>query len=215
MPAAVAARGPLTFAYFAAATFVPLAVTATRGASTTVAGLAISTSTVCWTVGSWTQARLANRRTRRDLVTAGFAALATGIAVTSTFLVGAVPLPVGVMGWGIAGFGMGLAYSPIVSLVLAASPPDRQGAASVAVQLTDNLGIALGAGISGVAVAASKAAAGTVTAGIAATFAMAGTAGILGVFLARRLPARTVPSPGAAEASSPVSATQSSPTATA
>jgi MFS family permease len=193
MPAAVAARGPLTFAFFGAATFVPLCVTAVRGEPTSVAGLTVSTSTVCWTVASWTQERLAGRRTRRGLVTAGFTALVTGIAGTATLLVPAVPLAVGVAGWGLAGFGIGLAYSPIAALVLAASPPDRKGAASVAIQLTDNLGIALGAGVSGVAVAASKSATGAVTTGIAVTFAMAAAAGLLGVSLARRLPAQTVP----------------------
>jgi MFS family permease len=192
MPAAVAARGPLTFAFFGAATFVPLCVTSVRGESTALAGLAVSTSTVCWTAASWTQARLAARRTRRDLVTAGFAALVTGLAVTATLLISAVPLPVGIAGWGLAGFGIGLAYSPIAALVLAASPPERKGAASVAIQLTDNLGIALGAGVSGVAVAASQAATGAVTAGIAVTFAMTCAAGLLGICLARRLPAQTV-----------------------
>jgi hypothetical protein len=196
-PAAVAARGLLTFAFFGADTFVPLTVTSVRAAPTAVAGVAVTTATVCWTAGSWTQARLAGRVTHRDLASVGLAVLVSGITVTATLLVPAVPLPVGIVGWGLAGYGIGLAFSSLATVVLAASPPERQGAASTAVQLADNLGIAFGAGISGVAVAVSESAANSVTGGIAVAFAAAGTTGILGVAVSRRLPARTVPIPDA------------------
>jgi MFS family permease len=195
VPAAVAARGLLTFAYFGADTFVPLSITASRGASTAMAGVAVSVSTVSWTTGSWTQARLAGRRPGRDLVTAGLTLVVLGVAGMAMTLFPAVPLLLTFVAWGVAGFGMGLAYSPIVTLVLAEAPPGRQGEASTAVQLADNLGVAFGSGIGGVAVAASVARAGTVTAGLAAAFAVAGTVGLVGVTVARRLPVRTFPRP--------------------
>ena len=192
MPSAVAVRGLLTFAFFGADTFVPLAVTSVRGASTTVAGVAVSTATVCWTAGSWTQARLASRRSARTLVSVGLAAVTVGVAATASVLVEAVPLPLAVAAWGVAGFGIGLAYAPIANLVLSEAPVDRQGAASVAVQLCDNLGIAFGAGLGGAAVAASESGGGSLTSGIAIAFAAATAAGLVGVAVARRLPARLV-----------------------
>nr|MDT0666449.1 hypothetical protein [Micromonospora sp. DSM 115978] len=65
-------------------------------------------------------------------------------------------------------------------------------AASIAVQLSDNLGIAFGAGLGGAAVAATASGGGSLTAGIAVAFAAATAAGLLGVAVARRLPARLV-----------------------
>ena len=107
IPSAVAARGLLTFAFFGADTFVPLAVTAVRGHSTTIAGIAVSAATLSWTTGSWTQARLAGRRPGRDLITAGFACVALGVAGFATVLATGFPLPVPILFWALAGFGMG------------------------------------------------------------------------------------------------------------
>ncbi|OHV38118.1 MULTISPECIES: MFS transporter [Pseudofrankia] len=210
-PAAVAVRGLLAFAFFGADTFVPLAITSVRHASATVAGLAVSTVAIVWTVGSWTQARLASRRSGRFLVTTGLATLVLSVAATGTaLLITGVPLAVGIACWGVAGFGIGIAYSPIMNVALNEAPPDRQGMASSAVSLSDNLGVAFGAGLGGVAVAAGSAtnrtaadattgvvatAGQTASAGhsasatgLAAAFALATAAGLVGLVAARRLP---------------------------
>ncbi|SNQ49070.1 Arabinose efflux permease family protein [Frankia canadensis] len=191
VPAAVACRGLLTWAFFGADTFVPLSITAVRHASTTTAGLAVSSATLCWTAGAWTQARLAKRVRERTLVGWGLGLVALGTAVFATVLLpGRVPLPVAIGGWGIAGLGIGMSYSTIVTLVLARTPPHRQGAASTAVALTDNLGTAFGAGVSGVAVAASQARTGAPDGGLAVAFGLTVLLGLLGSLVAlRRLPA--------------------------
>ena len=56
---------------------------------------------------------------------------------------------------GLAGLGMGLAYSPLALIVLREAAGAEQGRASSALSLTDSLGTALGTGITGAAVAAS------------------------------------------------------------
>jgi len=217
-PAAVAARGLLAFAFFGADTFVPLAITSIRHTSATVAGLAVSTAAVFWTTGSWTQARLASRRSGRFLVTAGLVTVVLGVAATGTaLLITEVPLAVGIACWGVAGFGIGMSYSPVMNVALNEAPPDRQGMASSAVSLSDNLGVALGAGLCGVMVAAittsdtatsqaatshtaGRAAADTAgdalaavgqtasAAGLAAAFALSTVVGLVGLLAARRLP---------------------------
>ena len=48
--------------------------------------------------------------------------------------------------FGVAGLGMGLAYSPLALIVLREAPPETQGAATSALSLTDSLGTALGTG---------------------------------------------------------------------
>ena len=55
----------------------------------------------------------------------------------------------------IAGYAMGLAYSPLALIVLREAPSAEQGRASSAISLTDSLGTALGTGITGALVAAS------------------------------------------------------------
>lgn len=189
VPAAVASRGLLTCAFFGADPFVPLSFTAVRHESTMVAGIAVSGATLCWAAGSWTQARLAGRVQMRSVVTAGLVLVAVGTGGFATVLLEGVPLAVPVACWGVAGYGIGLSYSTIVTLVLALTPPQRQGEASMAVSLTDNLGTAFGAGLGGVAVAASQATGGAPTAGLAATFALTVSLGLVGALLvARRLP---------------------------
>src|SRR5207253_6991196 len=57
LPAAVLARGLLTFAFFAADVFVPLTVTSLRGESVLVSGLALTAGTGAWASGAWGQGR--------------------------------------------------------------------------------------------------------------------------------------------------------------
>jgi predicted MFS family arabinose efflux permease len=100
-----------------------------------------------------------------------------------------VPVAVAVVGWTVAGLGMGLGYSPISLLVLREAAPGREGAASSSLHLTDVLGIALGTGIGGAAVAAGDRFGWVETAGLGAAFASAGGVAVLGILLSRRLPA--------------------------
>jgi MFS family permease len=195
IPATVAIRGLLTYAFFGADTFVPLSITAVRHASTTTAGFAVSTATVFWTAGSWLQARFAGRRSGRDLIRIGLTLVAVGTAGFATVLLpDLVPLAVSIVCWGVAGLGMGLAYSPIITLVLAEVPAERQGAASTAVSLCDNLGTAFGAGVSGVAVAASTATAGRPDVGLLITFGLTVAVALFAAgVIAPRLPIRVFP----------------------
>jgi MFS family permease len=193
VPAAVLARGLLTFAFFGADSFVPLAFTSVRHTSTAVAGIAVTSATVAWTSGSWAQARSATRVTCRRLVTCGLALVTLGVALVAAALNGAVPVPAAIAAWGLAGFGIGLAYGPLSLVVLADASPSRQGAASTSLQLSDNLGTAFGAGVSGVAVAAGHAAGAGPAVGIVVAFGIAASVGLGGVLVATRIPATTVP----------------------
>ncbi len=56
LPAALAMRGLLMFAYCEALAFFPLALEMVRGLSATTAGVALSMGSIGWTSGSWTQA---------------------------------------------------------------------------------------------------------------------------------------------------------------
>jgi MFS family permease len=193
LPVAILSRGLLTFAFFGADTYVPLTITSVKGHSTAVASIAVTAATLTWTTGAWVQARRAAAWGSRRLVRCGLAAVLVGIAAEAASLFPWVPVGVAIAGWGVAGFGIGLAYSPISVTVLGLAPAGRQGRASAQLQLSDTLGTALGAGLGGVLVAAGVAAGWPQWAGLAGAFAMAGAVGLLAIGLARRMPNRKVP----------------------
>jgi predicted MFS family arabinose efflux permease len=102
-----------------------------------------------------------------------------------------------VVGWAVGGFGIGLAYAPVSLIVLGEARPGQEGAASASMQLAETLGVALGAGLGGVLVAAGAAAGWLPRAGIAGAFALTATVAVLAAMLARRIPSRTIPAPDA------------------
>jgi len=104
-----------------------------------------------------------------------------------------VPWFVAIPAFGVAGLGMGLAYSPLALIVLREARPAMQGTATSALSLTDSLGTALGTGISGAIVAASIRATGQPVAGLAAAFSVAVAIGLGGLVLTGRLRSRPVP----------------------
>ena len=187
LPTAVLLRGVLTFAFFTADVYVPLALQGWRGTSATVAGLALTAATLSWTAGAWTQAHFIGRYGARPFIRSGFVVVALGMLAFGAILSPAVPLPVGVVAWAIAGLGMGLAYSPLSLTVLREAPPDSQGAATAGLQLSDVLGTALGAGTGGALIALGHRAAAQAWVGLAWAFGIGVLAAVIGAVLAGRL----------------------------
>ena len=192
LPAAVLSRGMLTFAFFAPDIFVPLTVSTIRGESVVLSGLALTAGTIAWTTGAWIQERTVFRVGAAPLVRNGFLLVAVGIAGMGVVLTGAVPAWSSIPAWGIAGLGIGMAYSSISLTVLRHAPAGSEGAAASSMQLADILGNALGTGVGAVAVAAAVASFGTAVVGVAITDAMAGALAVAGVFVASRLRATNV-----------------------
>jgi MFS family permease len=188
LPAAVAAMGLLSAAFFSAEVFIPLALTDVRSRSVTIAGLALTAATITWTTGAWLQARLVPHRSRRALVAVGLLVMAAGIAGVSTILLPAVPVALAPIAWGVAGLGMGLAYSTTALVVLECAPRGEEGAASAAMQLTNVLGTALGTGVGGVVLARVTTAGGSIAAAIALTDVIALLAAAGAAATALRLP---------------------------
>jgi MFS family permease len=190
LPAAIAVRGILTFAFFGADAYVSLLFSDVRGTGTAYAAVALTAGTITWTAGAWVQARRIARYGPRVFVSAGFVFVAAGIVLLTLTLFDAFPAATGVVAWGVAGFGMGIGYAPLSLTVLAAAPPGQEGSATAALQLSDVLGVALGTGLSGaiVSIGASwpHAPRGAL---LIALPIMAGVA-VAGQAAARRLPSR-------------------------
>jgi MFS family permease len=192
LPTAVLSRGILTFAFFAPDIFVPLTVTTIRGESVVLSGLALTAGTIAWTTGAWIQERTVFRVGAAPLVRNGFLLIAVGIAGMGAVLSETVPAWVCVPAWGLAGLGIGMAYSSISLTVLRHAPAGSEGATASSMQLADVLGSALGTGIGAVAVGAAVASLGSAVIGVAITDALAGALAIAGVLVASRLRATTL-----------------------
>lgn len=157
LPSAVAVRGLVSFAFFGAEAFIPLALTSVRGWKPGAAGLALTAAALTWTGAAWVQARRGAAWGRRRTARAGIAIVIVGVAAVSLGLLHDIPAAVVPLAWAVAGFGMGLA-SPTTSLVvLEEAPPGRVGASSAALQLSDTLGVGIGGGLGGAAVAVAVA----------------------------------------------------------
>ena len=187
LPTAVLLRGFMTFAFFCADVYVPLAVQEWRGAPAIVSGIVFTSATLTWTAGAWLQAHYIARIGPGRFLVAGFATVIVGIVGFATILAPDVPLVVGVLMWGVAGFGMGLCYSTLSLVVLREAALGEQGAATAGLQLSDVLGTALGTGTGGALIAFGARAGEPAWVGLAATFAVAAVVAAMGLGLTSRL----------------------------
>ena len=193
MPATIAAMGLLNLAFFGVDAFVPLGLVEVRGASVAFAGLALSAATVTWTAGAWVQARTAARISRRLMARIGFAVLGASFVITAAVLFPQAPLWLGVVGWGVAGLGMGFAYTTLSLSMLELAEPGQEGDASASLQLASVLGSGLGAGLGGAIIALMHAQSETLTRALLLQDGLMLLVIVLGLVSAQGLPARARP----------------------
>jgi MFS family permease len=192
LPAAVLMRGIITFAFFAVDAYVALALVDWRGLRAVEAGIALTAATISWTAGSWTQAHLSSRHEPAWFVRIGLVVLVAGLASFALVLLPSISPWIAVPTLAVAGYAMGLAYSPLALIVLKEAPAAEQGRASAAISLTDSLGTALGTGITGALVAASVRGTGDPAVGLAIGFGVAAAVTLLGLVIGGRLHAANV-----------------------
>jgi MFS family permease len=193
LPAAVLIRGVLTFAFFSVDAYVPLLLIGWRGIDASVAGIALTVATLTWTAAAWIQARYVVRLGAARFVAACFAIVLLAIALLALVLSPSVPIIVASIAWGIAGIGMGLGYAPLTLVVLAEAPPEGQGMATAALQLSDVLGTALGTGSGGAVIAFALGAGQPAGVGLAGVFVVGAVVGCIGLALTGRLPGQVAP----------------------
>jgi MFS family permease len=191
--AAVAMLGLISVAFFGTEAFVPLAVASIRGAGTVVGGLALTAAAVTWAAGSWLQARLAARGSRRALMVTGVSLIGVGIGLEAVVpMTSAVPVWLAAAGWAVSGLGMGIAYSTATLTIIESAPPGEEGAASAAVQLANTLGIGLGTGVAGGVVAFAAARSIGEAPGIAAADLLMLLASVVALAIVARVPDRSL-----------------------
>jgi MFS family permease len=190
LPAAVLTRGVLTFTYFGTDAFVPLAIQNVRDQSVAYTGVVLTLSTLSWTAAAWIQERYVRRFGPRAFVRAGFVLILVGIAGVAATLSDDVPLWTIAVAWSIGSFGMGSAFAPLSLVTLDHAEAGREGAASGSLQLSDQLGFALGTGIGGACVALGEGIGWLESSSLLLAAGITATVGVTGAVLAGRLPTR-------------------------
>ncbi len=191
LPAGLLTRALLCYCYFGAEAFLPLGLTSLRGLSPGGAGLALSAAACTWFGGTWLQARLDGAfgeatRSRRAVV--GFSVVVAGVALlAAAVLLEGVPIPLAIACWALAALGMGLVYPTLSVIVLGLAPPGQEGQTSSSLNLAENLGIALGAGLAGAAVDWTAAWGWSSHGSIGAAYLVAIVPGLLGIAAAVRI----------------------------
>ncbi|GAA1967510.1 MFS transporter [Nocardioides panacihumi] len=137
LPSVIGTRGLIGAAFAGAEAYVPLLLTLQRGLSLTEAGWALTAGATTWFGGSWVAANWSALSDEVRRVRIGAVALAAGIAVFATAATSSVPLVVPMLGWALAGAGIGMAFSTLSVLTLSAASPGEEGRASSALQLND------------------------------------------------------------------------------
>jgi MFS family permease len=192
LPSVVLSRGLLMFAFFGTDAFVPYAITNVKSASTFAGGVAVTAATLGWTGAAWVQERSITRTGEAYFIRLSYLFLTLGITTiaVAVFADGA-PVWVVHVGATVAGFGVGLGYSGHSQATLRVAPPERYGEATAALQLCDNLGVALGAGLSGAVVAFGEASGWSPGASVGTALLTPILVAVLaGAVVARRLPPR-------------------------
>lgn len=190
LPSTVLSRGLVMFAFYGTDAFVPYAVTNGKGASTFAGGVAVTAATLGWTGAAWVQQRHIVRTGEAFFIRLSYLFVVIGLVIIAVAsAVAAIPVWPIHIGATIAGFGVGLGYSGHAQATLRVSPPERYGESTAALQLCDNLGVALGAGLSGAIVALGDSSGWTAGSSVGAALIAPIVVGVFGgSVVARRLP---------------------------
>jgi MFS family permease len=188
-PAAALCAFLLSMAFTAMDNYVPLMLTHVRGMSITAAGVTISVAALTWALGSWWQSHAVGHRSYGWLVSMGALIFLVGIGVTIWVLHGS-PLWLIVVAWMAAGFGMGTAFPVIPQSVMAGAAEGAEARELSPTLLMDTLGIAVGAGVAGAAIARTADVGMSLVTGLTIAFAISAAAGIMMAALAPRIDQR-------------------------
>jgi len=183
LPSVVLMRGLIAGALFGAEIYVPYLLIDEYGFSPTWAGLGLTTAALAWAAAAEIQGRYGDRigNTRITLIGVGQLVAALLIAGASAAL--HLHPAVLIVGWTLAGAGMGLMYPRLTVLTLAYSTPQNQGFNSSALSISDSIGAATTIAVMGVVFTAL---AGT-GAGFPVVFALAGALTLLALIPGLRM----------------------------
>lgn len=150
LPSVVLSRSLQAGAFFAAETILLVTLQDLRGYEPFEVGLALTVGSVGWTTGSWLQSQRWVSWSRNTFVTIGSVLSATGIAWLVTFAsFPQIPLVPGLLGWIVAGVGMGLTMPSTAVAVMSLSGQFEQGRNQSSMQVAESVGNSVITAVSG------------------------------------------------------------------
>lgn len=151
LPSVVLMRGLVAGAFLAAEAFVPKLLMDRFAFSPVIAGLAITTAALAWSLSSFAQGRYGDRLGSTRIVTISAPLMLAGIIALLVVAVSDDMPWLVVVGWGVAGGGIGLVYPRLTVLTLAYSTPADEGFNSSALSVSDSTGSAVAIAVAGLA----------------------------------------------------------------
>ena len=205
LPSVIAARGLFYASFAGVQAFLALMLTSVHGFSSSLTGVAVATGAVSWTAGSWLQDRLDERRGgsgRSSRIVLGTTLLSLGLGVQCWALYTATAVfLITVVGWLLAGLGIGLAHSTSSVLAFALAPEGEEGSVASGLQLADQFTSALSTGVGGALLATAVNRGGSEQFGILLAFGFSIALGLLGILAAWRIRGASVKQRGRGERS--------------
>ncbi len=132
-------RGALGAAFTLAEVNLPLLLVLGRDLPLVAVGAVLTSGAVTWCLGAVLAARWGRLGDKVLRVRLGAGLVAAGVAGSALAAAPQVPLALPVLAWGVAGLGIGMAFSTISVLVLDAAAGGSYGVSSSALQLNDYL----------------------------------------------------------------------------
>lgn len=186
LPATVMAGLLIYLAFFVGFNFLPLLITQHSHRSLLEAGFAVTAVNLTWAIGSWWQATVAERYSKRLLV--GVSSLVLGLSLVALCLVLiGLPLPAAYVAWAIGGAAVGAGTQALYLRAIDAAPIGGETVAMAAMMTTNRLGISLGTGLGGALIAIAAESGGSLNIGLGLTFGLAAIAGLAAAALSRRM----------------------------
>ena len=185
LPATVMAGLLVYLAFYVGFNFLPLLITQYSHRSLLEAGFAVTAVNLTWPIGSWWQATVAERYSKRLLTGVSSLVLGLSLVAVSLVVVG-LPLVAAYAAWAIGGAAIGVGSQALYLIAAESAPQGNETVAIAALMTTNRLGISLGTGLGG-ALIAIAAASGSLNVGLGLIFGLAAIAGLAAALLARRM----------------------------
>jgi MFS family permease len=149
LPAAVLLRGLIAAAFFAAEVYLPLLLHDRYGLPPWLSGVTLTAGAIAWASGSAIQGRAGDGTPHRVFMRAGGVFLFVGTVVQVVTAAFSLHPIVAVVGWFLAGGGMGLMFPRITTIVLASSERGEEGRNTSALSLSEAVGASVSLALSG------------------------------------------------------------------
>lgn len=149
LPSVVLMRGLVAAALFGGEIYVPYLLIDEFDFSPTWAGLGLTAAAIMWAAAADVSGRFGDRIGNTRIAVLGVVQLAAATAAVGATALWHLSPAVLVVGWALAGSGMGLMYPRLTVLTLAYSTPQNQGFNSSALSIADALGSAVSIAVLG------------------------------------------------------------------